>query len=68
MRVGVGVGVKVARLIQQKSHSESESREMLQETGFRVCWMRRICWAFNILKQIIEKIIFSVISCLIYEN
>lgn len=32
VRVGMGVGVKMARLIQQKTHSESERRK----TGFRV--------------------------------
>lgn len=70
VRVGMGVGVKVARLIQQKPHSESERRELLQKTGFRVCWMGRICWVwvFLILNQIIKKVIFGVISCLIYEN
>lgn len=39
MRVGMGVRVKVARLIQQKTHSESEGRKTFQETGFRVEWM-----------------------------
>lgn len=68
VRVGVGVGVKVAGLIQQKPHSGSERREMLQEMGFRVCWVGRICCFVFILNQIIEKVILSVISCLIYEN
>lgn len=65
--VGMGVGVKVARLIQQKPHSESERREMLQGTGFRVCWGGFLGFFF-LLNQIIGKVIFSVISCLIYEN
>lgn len=47
VRVGMGVGVKVARLIQQKPHSESGKRKMLQETGFRVCWVGRIRWCFS---------------------
>lgn len=63
--VGMGVGVKVARLIQQKPHSESERRETLQGTGFVG---EDFLGFFFILNQIIKEVIFSVISCLIYEN
>lgn len=34
--VGMGVGMKVSRLIQQKTHSEIGKRKMLQEMGLRV--------------------------------
>lgn len=39
MTVGMGVGVKVSRLIQQKTHSEIGKRKMLQEMGLRVVWV-----------------------------
>lgn len=65
----MGVGVKVARLIQQKTHSESERRKTLQETGFKFWWVGFFCCFFSfVLKQIIEKVILSIISCLSYEN
>lgn len=35
----MGVGMKVSRLIQQKTHSEIGKRKMLQETGLRVEWV-----------------------------
>lgn len=57
VRVGMGVRVKVARLIQQKTHSESERRKTFQETGFRVWWMVfLVAFFFSfLLNQIISK-------------
>lgn len=61
----MGVGMKVSRLIQQKTHSEIGKRKMLQETGLRVEWVGFfVIFFFNFFNSEQNKK-RGIISCLI---
>jgi len=60
--VGMGVGVKVSRLIQQKTHSEIGKRKMLQEMGLRVVWVFFVTLFYFFNSKQNEG---GIISCLI---
>lgn len=51
----MGVGMKVSRLIQQKTHSEIGKRKMLQETGLRVEWVGFFVIFFFCLISLIQN-------------